>query len=93
MGIRIRKFGEFLPVEFGIWEKNLTCGIRNPGLWNVEYSSKNPELIPLTIGIQDPCSTDKELQSGINGLESGILLFLTWSDLIKYPPHKFTSTV
>ena len=92
MGIRIRKFGEFLHVESGIWE-NLTCGIRNPGLWNLEYSSKNLELIPLTIGIQNPCSTDKELQSGINGLESGILHFLTWSDFIKYPPYKFTSTV
>ena len=53
MGIRIRKFGEFLHVESGIWE-NLTRGIRNPGLWNLEYSSKNLELIPLTIGIQNP---------------------------------------
>ena len=28
--------------ESGIWEK-FACGIRNPGLWSPEYSSKNPE--------------------------------------------------
>ena len=41
MGIRIRKFGEFLHVESGIWE-NLTCGIRNPGLWNLKESRTDP---------------------------------------------------
>ena len=35
-------FSEFLLVESGIRE-NFTCGIRNPGLWNPEYSSRNPE--------------------------------------------------
>ena len=29
--------------ESGIWEK-LACGIRNPGLWSPEYSSKNLEF-------------------------------------------------
>ena len=46
----VRKSGKFLLVKSGI-----LCGIWNPGLWNPEYSSRNPEIL-LTIGIQNPSS-------------------------------------
>ena len=42
-GIWILESGKFLPMESGIWE-NFARGIQNPGLWNPEYSSTNPEL-------------------------------------------------
>ena len=38
----VRESGKFLLVESGIQE-NFTCGIWNPGQWNPEYGSKNPE--------------------------------------------------
>ena len=60
-GIRIPESGKFC-----------ACGIRNPALWNPEYSCRNPKSwalesgiqpkeseIPLTIEIQNPSSTDK----------------------------------
>ena len=62
--------------SFGIQNPaNFCCGILNPGLWNLEYSRTNAEWnlesgIPLTIGIQNPSSSDKE--SGIQHLESRI---------------------
>ena len=53
------------------------CGIKNPELWNPEYGSRNPAQArdPLTIGILNPSSTDKE--SSIRNPWSGIqnLLF------------------
>ena len=41
-GIRIPESGKFLLVEPEIWE-NLTRGTWNAGLWNPEFSSRNPE--------------------------------------------------
>ena len=54
-GISILESGTFLIMESGIRE-NFACGIRNPGVWNPEYNSANPESHnnPLTIGIQNP---------------------------------------
>ena len=49
---------KFLHVESGIRE-HFACGIRNLGLWNPEYCSRNPG-IPITIEIQKPSSTDKD---------------------------------
>ena len=40
-------------------QKKIACVMRNPGLWNTEYSSRNPES-HLTIGVQNPSSTEKE---------------------------------
>ena len=40
-GIRIPESVKFLLVKSRI-RKNFPCGIRNPGLWNLEYSSRNP---------------------------------------------------
>ena len=54
-GIRIPETVKFLLVE----SRTLDFGIRN--IWNPEYSSRNPESgIILTIGIQNPSSTDKD---------------------------------
>ena len=41
-GLRIPKSGKFLLVETVIKE-NFACRIRNHGLWNSEYSLRNPE--------------------------------------------------
>ena len=41
-GIRIPGSGKFWPLESRIRE-SFVCGIRNPGLWNPEYSSRNLE--------------------------------------------------
>ena len=41
-GIWILESGAFLLVGSEI-RGNSTCGIRNLGLWNLEYSSRNPE--------------------------------------------------
>ena len=41
-GIRIPEYGKFLHLESGILEI-FVCGIRNPGPWNPEYRSRNPE--------------------------------------------------
>ena len=38
-----------------------SCGIRNPGLWNSEYSSRNLESL-LRLELQNPTSTDKDLE-------------------------------
>ena len=60
--------------EYGIQE-NFACGIRNPELWNTEYSSRNPESYKgLESRIQVPlkkCAI-KYLESGIYGVESRI---------------------
>ena len=65
-------------MESGIRE-NFAGRIRNPGLWNSEYSSSNAEITTnelLTIGIQNPRSTGKDwiqyLKSRIEGVESRI---------------------
>ena len=47
-------------------------GIQNPGPWNLEYSCRNPES-----GIQD--STEKDLESGIHGVDSKIQDYLGFS--------------
>ena len=36
--------------------ENFTCEIRNPGLWSLEYSLRNP----LTIKTQNPSSSDRD---------------------------------
>ena len=55
--------------------KSFARGIRNFGLWNLEFNSWNPDLSPeirnpAAIGIRHPSSVDKE--SGIQYLESRI---------------------
>ena len=63
--------------NFCLWNPESStfyCGIRNPGLWNHEYRSRNPES-HLAIGIWNLNSTDKEsrtryLESRIHGVES-----------------------
>ena len=65
---------KFLLVETGKRE-NFTCGIRNPGLWNPEYSSRNPKsYLGLESRIQVPLTKTglKYLESGIHGVESRI---------------------
>ena len=42
-GVRIPEFRKFLPVESGIRKIRHVYGMGNPGLWNGEYSSRNPE--------------------------------------------------
>ena len=42
-GVRIPEFRKFLPVESGIRKIRHVYGMGNPGLWNAEYSSRNPE--------------------------------------------------
>ena len=44
------------------WSSQFACGIRNPGLWNSEYSSRNLES-PLRLEFRNPTSTDKDLES------------------------------
>ena len=55
--------------------KIFACGIRNPELWNTEYSSRDPESYKgLESRIQVPlkkCAI-KYLESGIYGVESRI---------------------
>ena len=41
--IRIPEENELLLVGCGILEIFFNCGIRNPGFWNLESSSRNPE--------------------------------------------------
>ena len=53
----------------GIWEF-FCCGIRNPGLWNQEFSSRNPESrIPSSI---DKDSSIQYRESGTYSVESRI---------------------
>ena len=60
--------------------ENFTCGIRNPGLWNPENNSRNPN--PTTIGIRNPSSTDKEwnpmpgIQNPRRGIQSPRLAWI-----------------
>ena len=60
--------------EYGIQE-NFACGIRNPELWNTEYSSRDPESYKgLESRMQVPlkkCAI-KNLESGIYGVKSKI---------------------
>ena len=44
---------------FGIQEI-FACEIRNPGLWNPEYNSRDPESFQRLELIQSPSSTDKD---------------------------------
>ena len=63
-----------------------SCGIRNFGLWNLEFNSWNPDLSPeirnsAAIKIRNPSSTDKEsriqyMESRIHSVESRIEDFL-----------------
>ena len=55
--VYVREYGRFFLVESRMQE-NFACGIRNPGLWNPELQLKE-FAIPVTIGIQNPSSTDK----------------------------------
>ena len=51
------------------------CEIRNPGLWNPEYSSRNKKSgIAVTTGIQNPSSRPvmKSGSDGGHGVESGL---------------------
>ena len=73
---RIPDSGKFLLVKWASQEI-FACGILNPGLWNPEYSSRNPE----SREIPSPSSTDKDsriqyLESGIDGVESEIKVYL-----------------
>ena len=55
--------------------KIFTRGIRNPGLWNPKYSSKNPESLQrLESRIQVPLTKTgiQYLEHRIRGVESGI---------------------
>ena len=50
---------------------NFANGIRNPGFWNLEYNSRNPES-QLRLEVLLTNSGIRYLQSGIHGLESRI---------------------
>ena len=71
-GLRIPKSGKFLLVETVIQE-NFACRIRNHGLWNSEYSLRNPESHK-KCGIRDAISSDIvwNLVSGIRNSRRGI---------------------
>ena len=66
--------------------KSFTRGIRNFGLWNLEFNSWNPDLSPeirnpAAIKIRNPSSTDEEsriqyMESRIHSVESRIEDFL-----------------
>ena len=80
-GISILESGTFLIMESGIRE-NFPCGIRNPGVWNPEYNSANPESHnkPLTIGIQNP--KVPRTKTGIRNAPRGIQNpSLSWGEL------------
>ena len=69
-GMRICRIRKFLLVESGIRKKNFAYGIRNRqglGIQNTAQWIRNPTY--LTIGIQNPSSTDN---TGIECLEPGI---------------------
>ena len=66
-------------LDSGIGEM-FSCAIWNPGLWNPEYNARNRES-PLEIGIQNPSSTRKRLESSTWNPESKTLLdYLTRGD-------------
>ena len=52
------------------------CGIRHPGLWISEFSSRNPECL-LKIGIRNPCPTDKEIRNPQLGIQNPRLIRFT----------------
>ena len=70
---QIKESGFRNPRNFYLWNpksgENFTREIWKPGLWNLQLSSRNPWLHALTIGIQNPCSTEN---ARIQYLESGI---------------------
>ena len=59
----------------------LICGIRNSGLWNLEYSSRNPEFqVPM---IKNPESSTWDSESTVWNPESKtLLIFLIQGDMI-----------
>ena len=72
-----KKFTDSLHVrEYGFWNlENSSCGFRKPGLWNMGYSSRNPESYRrLESRIQVILTNTKiqYLESGIQLKESGI---------------------
>ena len=71
-GLRIPKSGKFLLVET-VFKENFACRIRNHGLWNSEYSLRNPESHK-KCGIRDAISSDIDwnLVSGIRNSRRGI---------------------
>ena len=52
--IPIPASGKCLLVESGRIQETFSCGIRNPGLWNPECSSRNPESKFLWQVIRNP---------------------------------------
>ena len=85
-GMSILESKTFLLMESGIRE-NFACGIRNPGVWNPEYSSTNPESHnnPLTLGIQNPKFHGQRLESGMRRVEYRIQASLGPSLLSNLP--------
>ena len=85
-GISILESWTFLLMESGIRE-NFACGIRNPRVWNPEYTSTNPESHnnPLTIGIQNPKFDGQRLESGMHRVEYRIQASLGASLLSNLP--------
>ena len=68
-------------LDSGIWNPwNFACGIQNPGLWNLEYSSRDLESHQrLESRIQVPLT--KNLESSTWNLESGIRN-LSWHGIL-----------
>ena len=60
-------------------------GIRNTGLWNPEYGSRNPEFYYKMIKIQNPSSTamTRIHASTWNPESKTVLDSLSWGDLVK----------
>ena len=75
-GLRIPKSGKFLLVETVIKE-NFACRTRNHGLWNSEYSLRNPESHK-KCGIRDAISSDIDW----NPESKTVLTFFTWGEYI-----------
>ena len=71
-GVEFRNPGNFLLVETVIQE-NFPCGIRNRGLWNSEYSLRNPESLK-RCEIRNTISSDIDWNpvSGIRNSRRGI---------------------
>ena len=58
-------------ITFSEFGKNFACEIWNPGLWNPEYSLRNPESQELLESrIQVPVTGIQYLESRIHGAES-----------------------
>ena len=80
--VDVRECERFLLTESRMRE-NFVCGIRNPVLWNPELQLKEFG-IPVTIGIQNPSSTDKYWNPvpGVRNPRCGIQnLRLSWIPL------------